>query len=86
MTISMYLLNEIKHNVHIQCHWTYLEGEKFNDIIEIDILRNSPNNGNIGSFALLNRNNKTLLLNDSYWVNVPNTNLLELLFSEQLKI
>ena len=38
---NMYLLNEIKHNVHIQCHWNLIELEKFNDMLEIDISRNS---------------------------------------------
>ena len=37
----MYFLNEVKHNVHIQCHGNYIELKMFNYMLEIDILRNS---------------------------------------------
>ena len=40
-TENMYLLNEITHNVHMQCHRNYIEVKKFNDMLEIHILRNS---------------------------------------------
>ena len=35
----MYLLIEIRHDVHIQCHENYIEVKKINYMLEIDILR-----------------------------------------------
>ena len=37
----MYLLNDIMHNVHIQCHKNYIEVKKTNYLLEIDILIDS---------------------------------------------
>ena len=39
--ISKYLLNELKHNVHVKCHGNYTEMKEFNHMLEIDILKNS---------------------------------------------
>ena len=39
-TINVYLPNEIKHNIHILCHGNYIEVEKIDYMLEIDILRN----------------------------------------------
>ena len=43
-TTNMFLLNEIKHNVHIQRHGSYTEVNKNNEMLEIDILKNSSQN------------------------------------------
>ena len=40
-TINMHLLNEIKHGVHIHAHGNYIEVKNINDMLEIDLLRNS---------------------------------------------
>ena len=36
-----YLLYEIKHNIHKQCHVNYIEVKKFNYMLETDIIKNS---------------------------------------------
>ena len=38
--VSICLLIEIRHNILIQCHGNYIEVNKFNYMLEIDILRN----------------------------------------------
>ena len=40
-TIKMYKLIKIRQDILIQCHWNYMEMEKFKYMLEIDILRNS---------------------------------------------
>ena len=37
----MYRFIKIKHIILIQCHENYIEMKKFNNMLEIDILRNS---------------------------------------------
>ena len=45
-TMSIYLPNEIRHDIIIQYHWNYCEVIKFNYMLEMDILRNySQKNG-----------------------------------------
>ena len=39
-TINMYKFIEIRHDIIIQCHGSYMEMKKFNYMLEIDILRN----------------------------------------------
>ena len=39
--IHMYLLNEIKHTVHVQCHGIILRRKIFSYLLEINIFRNS---------------------------------------------
>ena len=40
-TINIYLLNEIEHNIHMQCQRNYIGVQRFSYMLEIDILRNS---------------------------------------------
>ena len=39
--INMYISIKIRHDILIQCHVNYMEMNKFNYVLEIDILRNS---------------------------------------------
>ena len=39
--VNMYKFIKIRHDILIQCHGNYMGMEKFNYMLEIDILRNS---------------------------------------------
>ena len=41
ITFNMHLLIEIRHDTLIKCKWSCIEVEKFNNMLEIDIFRNS---------------------------------------------